>query len=334
MRSPSVWMLSAMSTRVLGNVVQKAYEMNATTSAVILPPYPSGSRAPVLLSSTQLCETSTNPSVQFTASIVPYPSVSPTTSSFPTPTAMSVSTSSRVLLDVRPLTVTTIPSGTNTPSSAFGSASSSQVAFTPIVVPASTASYTIDLPVLSSILIPGLTPPAISTRTATASTTTSQGLSTSLPTPSGSASSALATTTTSVAVASSISVASSAASSVSVSSGSATSSVAITSSGSITSSVLSGTSTIEFPTSPPFSYNPSASRGSATPISRPTPEPSNAIVAGSTLSTSSTASPTAETEIPPAPPAPSAAGAPGGLSSRGKEIVWWVAFFVPFLLAV
>ncbi|KAI4626010.1 hypothetical protein J4E80_003145 [Alternaria sp. BMP 0032] len=91
-----------------------------------------------------------------------------------------------------------------------------------------------------------------------------------------------------------------------------------------------------FPTAPPFSYNPSASRGSASPISRPTPEPSSALVAGSTLSTATTPSSTSTrisqyTGVPPAPPA-ATGGASGMLSDRSKERVWWVAFFVPLLL--
>ncbi|KAH6841342.1 hypothetical protein B0T12DRAFT_398684 [Alternaria alternata] len=94
------------------------------------------------------------------------------------------------------------------------------------------------------------------------------------------------------------------------------------------SSPSSTESNAEFPTAPPFSYNPSASRGSAPPISRPTPEPSSANVAGSTLSTAATPTSTRISQYGTGvPPAPSAAGASGVLSERNKERVWWVAFF-------
>lgn len=87
-----------------------------------------------------------------------------------------------------------------------------------------------------------------------------------------------------------------------------------------TSSAHSGTSVNESLTSPPSSYNPSMSRSL---------EPSSASAEGHTPSTSSTSSSPTNTEIP---PAPLAAGASGGMGTRGKERVWWVIFFTPFML--
>ncbi|CAG5155465.1 uncharacterized protein ALTATR162_LOCUS3675 [Alternaria atra] len=205
---------------------------------------------------------------------------------------------------------------------------------------------TIDLEVLSSILLPDTTPRPIATVTTT--TTVVLSLPTlPLPSPSDIESSASKTTTTTIVALPTMSSSTPAASppststsdSVVPSSSAVDSASTILSTVTVTSSTPSSSSNTEstpsntdFPTAPPFSYNPSASRGSASPISRPTPEPSSANVAGSTLSTTATPTSTFISQYTGIPPAPSAAGASGLLSKRNKEKVWWVAFFVPFLL--
>jgi hypothetical protein len=201
----------------------------------------------------------------------------------------------------------------------------------------------INLPLLSSILIPDVNQQSIFTTTTTTTTTVVLTLPTPLlPTPSDVENTASATTTTTVVVlptdSSSMSVASTSTSDSEVpSSSTADSASSILSTVAVTTSTPPSSSdsntNTAFPTAPPFSYNPSASRGSASPISRPTPEPSSALVAGSTLSASTvpTSTSTFISQYTGIPPAPSAAGASGISSKRNKERVWWVAYFVPLL---
>ncbi|KAF7449346.1 hypothetical protein A1F99_063950 [Pyrenophora tritici-repentis] len=233
------------------------------------------------------------------------------------------------------------------PSSSIGTSSAIQSSVSSIVTDTEVAvalqvSPTINLPLLSSIFYGSeILQRSISVRTTTVTTVVVINITIPgpLPTSSFGAMPTAPTTviTTSVAVPPSPSLSATTASPVATSAN--IPGVSLSASGSISPTDIAPTSanpsegaSTGFPTVPPFSYNPSASRGSASPITRPTPEPSSANVAGSTLGTATVSTSTFISQYSGIPPAPSAAGASGGLNGKAKETVWWVVFCVPFML--
>ncbi|RAR04341.1 hypothetical protein DDE82_004545 [Stemphylium lycopersici] len=399
-RGSSLWVLGALSTRGLGVVVPKPYEVNSTSVIAISPPYASGSGLPVQLPSPSSPDshstwtslsTPTSPNSSFYVVPSSLSKASPASSKLPTleyPSGSSsgnppyVSSSSLTASDYASVVVVVVsetevyqptpgsfvtstpvltsdcPSGSVTSqavialpasstltiaSSALQSGKSVKADNISAVPAALPTGSTIDLELLSSIFFSNIIQRSIKTRTTTTTTTIILTLPTPLPAPSSTIfSSAITspTTVTSLVLPPSSRLtptASPAPTSTNIPAPSESTSQTppslstILSTVTITSSVSSGTFATGFPTSPPFSYNPSASRGSATPITRPTPEPSSAEAAGSTLSTFSTASSAGNSQNTGIPPAPSAAGASGGMIGRGKERVWWVAFFVPVM---
>ncbi|CAE7023795.1 hypothetical protein PTTW11_03655 [Pyrenophora teres f. teres] len=230
------------------------------------------------------------------------------------------------------------------PNSSMGASSAVQSSVSPIITDtvarvALQASPSINLPLLSSIFYGSeIIQRSISIRTTTVTTVVIIDITAPGPLPTSSLGTMpVAPTigiTTSVAVPPSPSRSSTAASPVATSADVP----GVSTSGSVSPTNVTPTSvnpsegvTTGFPTLPPFSHDPSASRGSASPITRPTPEPSSANIAGSTLGTATVPTSTFISQYSGIPPAPSAAGASGGLNGKAKETVWWVVFFVPFM---